>query len=183
MFAVRWYSDASDAIFLIVDCGLFLTTSLITTAILRISWCRGVCFFDVIEVCVHVQCLEQIITINVASKKRNNYRNNILIQIISEFILKKSQDQNICISFLSWQFVIMKKVEKIAWIRSHDLHLQLQRKFKLFEANFTWVNKAKHCWVGDVNKLQWFAFTPQARFLAHNLNFHWRRRWWDRIQA
>ena len=50
--------------------------------------------------------------------------------------------------------------------------------------------------MGDVNKLfafkillfvdnaqQCFAFTPQANFPAHNLNFHWRWRWWDQIQA
>ena len=28
---------------------------------------------------------------------------------------------------------------------------------------------------------QYFAFTPQANFPAHNLDFHWR--WWDQIQA
>ena len=48
--------------------------------------------------------------------------------------------------------------------------------------------------LGDVNKLfsfqnfidnaqQCFAFTPQANFPTHNLNFHWRWRWWDQIQA
>ena len=48
--------------------------------------------------------------------------------------------------------------------------------------------------LSDVNKLfvfkslltiaqQCFAFTPQANFTAHNLNFHWRLRWWDQIQA
>ena len=26
-------------------------------------------------------------------------------------------------------------------------------------------------------------FTPQANFPAHNLNLHWRWRWWDCIQA
>ena len=42
--------------------------------------------------------------------------------------------------------------------------------------------------LGIVNKLlntksllTCFAYTPQANFLAHNLNFHWR--WWDQIQA
>ena len=30
---------------------------------------------------------------------------------------------------------------------------------------------------------QCFAFTPQANFPAHNLNFHWRWRWCDQIQA
>ena len=33
------------------------------------------------------------------------------------------------------------------------------------------------------NAQQCFAFTPQANFLAHNLNFHSRLRWWDQIQA
>ena len=33
------------------------------------------------------------------------------------------------------------------------------------------------------NAQQCFAFTPQANFPAHILNFHWRWRWWDRMQA
>ena len=33
------------------------------------------------------------------------------------------------------------------------------------------------------NAQQCFAFTPQANCPAHNLNFHWRWRWWDQIQA
>ena len=46
---------------------------------------------------------------------------------------------------------------------------------------------------GFVNKLfvfksllkmsSYVAFTPQANFPVHNLNFHWRSRWWDQIQA
>ena len=40
----------------------------------------------------------------------------------------------------------------------------------------------KLCWQCFVdNAQQCFAFTPQANFPAHNLNFHWRRRDW--IQA
>ena len=51
-------------------------------------------------------------------------------------------------------------------------------------------NKAKHCWLMSTffwfkhfvdNAQQCFAFTPRAKFSAHNLNFHWR--WWDWIQA
>ena len=39
-------------------------------------------------------------------------------------------------------------------------------------------------WIHFVhNAQQCFAFTPQANFPAHNLNFHWRWRWWDQIQA
>ena len=30
---------------------------------------------------------------------------------------------------------------------------------------------------------QTFCFTPRANFPAHNLNFHWKWRWWDWIQA
>ena len=30
---------------------------------------------------------------------------------------------------------------------------------------------------------QWFAFLHQVNLLANNLNFHWRWRWWDRIQT
>ena len=33
------------------------------------------------------------------------------------------------------------------------------------------------------NAQQCFAFTPQANFPTHNLNFHWSWRWWDQIQA
>ena len=33
------------------------------------------------------------------------------------------------------------------------------------------------------NTQQCFAFTPQANFPAHNLNFQWRWRWWDQMQA
>ena len=33
------------------------------------------------------------------------------------------------------------------------------------------------------NTQQCFAFTPQANFPAHNLNFHWRWGWWDWIQV
>ena len=33
------------------------------------------------------------------------------------------------------------------------------------------------------NAQKCFAFTSQAIFPAHNLNFYWRRRWSDRIQA
>ena len=33
------------------------------------------------------------------------------------------------------------------------------------------------------NAQQCFAFTPQANFPAHDLNFHWRWMWWDWIQA
>ena len=56
----------------------------------------------------------------------------------------------------------------------------------------TWGNKAKHCWVMSKtfcfqkfvdNDQQCFAFTPQANFPVKNLNFHWRWRRWDQIQA
>ena len=45
-----------------------------------------------------------------------------------------------------------------------------------------------HCWVMSTKFFfdyaqQCFAFTPQANFPAHNLNFQWRWRWWDWIQA
>ena len=40
---------------------------------------------------------------------------------------------------------------KIAWIRSHHLHLEW--KFKLLVGTVTWGNKAKHCWVMSRNFL------------------------------
>ena len=82
---------------------------------------------------------------------------------------------------------VEKIFKKIAWIRSHHLHPQ--GEFKLFEGKFTWGNRAKHCWdcwVVSTNFLfskVCFAFKPQANFPAHNFNFHWSWRWWDRIQA
>ena len=69
-----------------------------------------------------------------------------------------------------------KRFKKIAWIWSHHLHLQW--KFKLWVGKVVWGLKAKHCLAQ-----QCFAFTPQANFPTHNLNFHWRWRWWDQIQA
>ena len=65
-------------------------------------------------------------------------------------------------------------------------------KFKSLTRKFTWGNKAKHWWVMSTNFFfqkfvdndqQCFAFIPQANFTAHNLNFHWRWRWWDEIQT
>ena len=38
---------------------------------------------------------------------------------------------------------------------------------------------SKTCW----QCLTMFAFTPQANFPVHYLNFQWRWRWWDWIQA
>ena len=75
-----------------------------------------------------------------------------------------------------------------------DLIPSPSEKFKFLAWKFTWGNKAKHCWVMSTNFLfskvfwqvdnaqQCLAFTPQANFPTHNLNFHWRWRWWDRIQ-
>ena len=40
--------------------------------------------------------------------------------------------------------------------------------------------------LGDVNKLFVFKsllLLPQVNFAPQNLNFHWRWRWWDQIQA
>ena len=75
----------------------------------------------------------------------------------------------------------------IAWIQSHHLHFQW--KFKLWAGKVWRQNIAGHCqqnvciqkFVDNIQ--QCFAFTPQANFPTHNLNFHWKWRWWDRIQA
>ena len=44
-----------------------------------------------------------------------------------------------------------------------------------------WAEKCSQMFVDIIQ--QCFAFTPQANFPAHNLNFHWRWRRWDWIQA
>ena len=90
------------------------------------------------------------------------------------------------------------KVEKILKGSLHSIH-HLHWIFKLWAGKFAWVGKAKHCWVLSTNywkhqqifenkkfvdiSQQCFALLPQVTFPAHNLNFHWRWRWWDRIQA
>ena len=87
-------------------------------------------------------------------------------------------------------YIQICKVEKIAWIQFHHLHLQW--KFKLWEGKFAWGVKAKHCWALSTNfwkqkfvdiTQQCFALSPQVNFPGDNLNFHWRQRWWDQIQA
>ena len=73
--------------------------------------------------------------------------------------------------------------------------LYLQWKFKLWAGKFAWGVKAKHCWALSTfflfSKVCWhhpamfclITLLPQVNFPAHNLNFHWRWRWWDRIHA
>ena len=68
-------------------------------------------------------------------------------------------------------------MKNIALIQSN--HLLLQWKFKL---------SVEHCWAFWNKKFvhmtqQYFALLPQVNFPANNLNFHWRRRWRDQIQA
>ena len=38
---------------------------------------------------------------------------------------------------------------------------------------------SKNCWQHPAM----FCLLPQVNFPANELNFHWRRRWWDQIQA
>ena len=83
-----------------------------------------------------------------------------------------------------------KRFEKIACIRSHHLHLQW--KFKLWAGKFAWGVKAKHCWALSTNFLfskvccqhpAMFCLYTSSKLYRHNLNFQWRWRWWDRMQA
>ena len=91
---------------------------------------------------------------------------------------------------VSGVFSKQKRFKKIAWIWSHRLHLQW--KFKLWAGKFTWGNKAKHyrgmsttflfskvCWRCPAM----FCLYTSRNFPAHNLNFLWKWRWWDQIQA
>ena len=128
---------------------------------------------------VKQQDRKKILSLNLALScffypPNSNYR---LCRIFSSLVLKEN-------------LLRLDKVErfkKIACIRSYHL----QWKFKLLAGKFTWGNEAKHCCVMSTfcfqkfvdNAQQCFAFTPHAIFPAHNLNFHWRWRWWDRIQA
>ena len=84
------------------------------------------------------------------------------------------------------------KVEKI-WVDILDWIPSPSPSVKLLAGKFTCGNKAKHCFANQHffvfksllidNAQQCFASTPQANFTVHNLNFYWRWRWWDRIQA
>ena len=66
----------------------------------------------------------------------------------------------------------VEKFKKIAWIRSHHLHLQW--KFKLLAGKFTWGYKAKHCWVMSTN----FLFSSPTIFCLYTSSkIPWR--WWD----
>jgi hypothetical protein len=48
--------------------------------------------------------------------------------------------------------------------------------------NIAWWCQQIFCFQKFVdNGHQCFAFTRQANFPAHNLNFHWRWRWWNQI--
>ena len=71
-------------------------------------------------------------------------------------------------------------------------HLHLQWKFKFLAGKFTWGIKTKHCWVMLTNflfsKVWWqcpgmVCLYAASKLSARNLNFHWRWRWWDQIQA
>ena len=76
-----------------------------------------------------------------------------------------------------------KRFKKIACIWSDHLHHQL--KFKFMGGKVCLKCKGKTL-LGIVNKLlrtKSLLKSPQVNFPANNLNFHWRKRWWDRIQA
>ena len=82
------------------------------------------------------------------------------------------------------------KVEKILKgsldsIPSPSVKIQIMGGGSLLEVwrqNITGCCQQTFCFQNFVdNTQQCFAFTPQANFPAHNLNFYWR--WWDQIQA
>ena len=73
----------------------------------------------------------------------------------------------------------------MVWIQSYHLHLQW--KFKSWAGKFASGVIAKHCWALSTSLLyskvcwQHPAMVCLYTFPVHNLNFHWRWRWWDRI--
>ena len=65
-------------------------------------------------------------------------------------------------------------------------------KFKLWAGKLAQVVKARYYWALLTNfwkkkfvdiTQQCFALLPQVKFPANNLNFHWKRMWWDRNQT
>ena len=78
----------------------------------------------------------------------------------------------------------------IVWIQFHHLHFSENSNYwreillDVIRQNIAWWCQQTFCSQMFVdNSQQCFAFTPQANFPTHNLNFHWRWRWWDQIQA
>ena len=79
----------------------------------------------------------------------------------------------------------VEKILKVAWIWAHLLQGVVNIWIFCFVFNGTtlmgivhklFVQHCRHC-------NQCFSFTTQANFPARNLNFHFRWRWWDQIQA
>ena len=116
-----------------------------------------------------------------------NMKGCLFLLFLYVYFLSISPNSNYFRSFQPSSLVKYKIFKEIAWIWSHHLHLQW--KFKFWAGKFTWSHKSKLCWVMSTNKKfvhntqQYFAFTPQANFPAHKLNFYWSWRWWDQIQA
>ena len=80
-------------------------------------------------------------------------------------------------------FLIYRRFKKIAWIRSHHLHLK--KNFKLLAGKFTCDDTAKHCWVMSTNflflKVCWQRPAMFCLYTSSKLFPRWR--WWDQIQA
>ena len=89
--------------------------------------------------------------------------------------------------------VCHSKVEKILediLFRSHHLYLQensnhwRESLLEVLRQKIAGWCQQSFCFQKFVDKAQQcFAFTTQANFPMHNLNFHWSWRWWDQIQA
>ena len=84
---------------------------------------------------------------------------------------------------------ISKEVEKILKGSLDSITFKEPWTFEFFVLFFIWQNVAGHCQQTFENKKfvaitqQCFALLPQVNFPTNNLNFQWRWRWWDRIQA
>ena len=80
---------------------------------------------------------------------------------------------------------VQKKIltveKKIAWIQfSENSNHWRESLLQLIRQNIAGWCQQIFCFQKFVdNAQQCFAFTPEANFPAHDLNFHWR--WWDRI--
>ena len=73
-------------------------------------------------------------------------------------------------------FIKYKRFWKVAWIQSLHLHW----KFKLLVGKFDLKTKSL---LTSHTTQQCFALLHEVNFPVNNLNFPWRGRLWDRIQA
>ena len=95
-----------------------------------------------------------------------------------------------CEKLWIWKLFGMTNTNKVETILKDSLDL-IQSPSMEIQVIFAWGVRAKHSWArcqltSESKKfvdMQCFGLLPQVDFAANDLNFHWRWRWLDQIQA